>query len=74
MPKINPAVHKTIKTAFQSKEFVAALKKRVQFLLDVFFVIDNCANVHLINDITLFESKLLDYCSQYGEVSLEPKK
>ena len=57
---------------------MAALKHRVQFLLDIFCVINNRVNVDIINDITLFESKLLDDCSKYEVAtiegaSLEPK-
>lgn len=57
---------------------MAAFKYRVHFLLDILCAIDNRANVHIINDITLFESKLLDDCSKYGVAtiggaSLEPK-
>ena len=57
---------------------MSALKHRVQFLLDIFCVINNRVNVDIINDITLFESKLLDDCSKYevatiGGASLKPK-
>ena len=70
----SPVSFTTITTAFSTKDAVSThIQGRVSFDSDLIqFVLDNCANVHIINDRELFESIVATSMSGVATIGGDP--